>query len=260
MKTIDVAEQPIIAEMLAEMQHIFREQGVEYYLVGAFARDMHLQEGPTYTNTRKTKDIDIAIMLASEQQFYAIKEALLQTGKFASHATETIKLYYQQRIEIDLLPFGEIENEKSETVLNKPQLFVMDVPGFREVQPFATTKTLTNGKLVNVCTLEGIIVLKLFAWADRKERDKDITDIETILRHYLELMDLEEYGQYTDVLELYDTDDADNYQSLVAARIVGRKIKNIMDSAPERKQQLQLILLLRLDMLWQAIRDGMLDE
>lgn len=260
MKTIDATEQPIIAEMLSTMENIFRQQGVEYYLVGAFARDIHLSKGTTYTNTRKTKDIDIAIMLASEEQFYAVKEALLQTQQFTAHPTETIKVYYQQRIEIDLLPFGEIENEKAETVLTKPQTFIMDVPGFKEVQPYVTTRNLGNGQAVNVCSLEGIVLLKLFSWNDRKERDKDITDIQTILHHYLELLDLEEYGRYTDVLELYDTDDADNYQSLVGARIAGRKIKDMLADAPEIRQRIQLILLLRLDMVWQAIRDGMNDE
>jgi predicted nucleotidyltransferase len=259
LKPIDAEEKPIIAEMLAAMENIFRQQEVEYYLVGAFARDMHLSQGLTYTNKRKTKDIDIAIMLASEEAFYNIKQALLQTGQFTAHATETIKLYYQQRIEIDLLPFGAIENEKAETVLTRPQTFIMDVPGFKEVQPYVTTKALENGQSVNVCPLEGIVLLKLFSWSDRKERDKDITDIQTILHHYLELMDLEEYGRYTNVLDLYDTEDADNYQSLVGARIAGRKIRDMLMPAPEINQRVQSILLLRLDRLWQAIRDGMND-
>ncbi len=259
MKPIDAEEKPIIAEMLAAMENIFRQQEVEYYLVGAFARDMHLSQGLTYTNKRKTKDIDIAIMLASEEAFYNIKQALLQTGQFTAHATETIKLYYQQRIEIDLLPFGAIENEKAETVLTRPQTFIMDVPGFKEVQPYVTTKALDNGQSVNVCPLEGIVLLKLFSWNDRKERDKDITDIQTILHHYLELMDLEEYGRYTNVLDLYDTEDADNYQSLVGARIAGRKIRDMLMPAPAINQRVQSILLLRLDSLWQAIRDGMND-
>jgi predicted nucleotidyltransferase len=260
LKTIDAAEQPVIAEMLTLMENIFRQQGVDYYLVGAFARDMHLSEGATYTNTRKTKDIDIAIMLADEEQFYTVKEALLQTGRFTAHTTETIKLYYQQSIEIDLLPFGDIENEKAETVLSKPQLFVMDVPGFKEVQPYITTKALHNGKNVNVCSLEGIILLKLFSWSDRKERDKDITDIETILHHYLELLDLEEYGRYSSVLDLYDTEDADNYQRQVGARIAGRKMAAMLKNTPEIAQRIKTILLLRLDMYWQAMRDGMNDE
>jgi hypothetical protein len=94
----------------------------------------------------------------------------------------------------------------------------------------------------------------------KRERDKDITDIQTILYHYLELLDLEEYGRYIDVLDLYDTDDADNYQSLVGARIAGRKIRDMLAKAPEINQRVKLILLLRLDRLWQAIRDGMNDD
>jgi predicted nucleotidyltransferase len=119
---------------------------------------------------------------------------------------------------------------------------------------------LPNGLQVNVCSLAGIVLLKLFSWNDRKERDKDITDIKIILHHYLELQDLEEYGLYTHVLDLYDPEDVNNYQSLVAARIVGNKISDMLQQAPEVKQRIASILLLRLDSHWQAINDGLNDN
>jgi predicted nucleotidyltransferase len=48
-------------------------------------------------------------MIADEGQFYTIKDALLQTGAFTAHETEAIKLCYKHAIEIDLMPFGDIE-------------------------------------------------------------------------------------------------------------------------------------------------------
>jgi predicted nucleotidyltransferase len=123
---------PAVLGLLAAAEKIFKQFGVEFYLVGALARDIHLSANPAFMPQRKTKDVDIAILLSDEDQFYAIKEAMVNSGDFSVHETEAIKLIYKQSIEIDLLPFGGIENELRETFLHKPRLFVMNVPGFME--------------------------------------------------------------------------------------------------------------------------------
>ena len=103
-----------------------------------------------------------------EGQFYAIKEALLQTGVFTAHETEAIKLFYKQAIEFDLMPFGEIENENRKIRIYKPQLFVMDVPGFKEVFPSAEEIEISNSSRLKVCSLEGLVLLKLIAYDDNR--------------------------------------------------------------------------------------------
>src|ERR1700722_12461617 len=124
-----------------------------------------------------TRDVDIAIFLASEDQFYKIKEALLATGDFVAHERETIKLFYRQAIAVDLLPFGKIENLDRETRIEKPRPFIMSVPGFMEVLP-DVGQVNVKGLTIRAISLEGSVLLKIIANADNPSRTKDITDIE----------------------------------------------------------------------------------
>jgi predicted nucleotidyltransferase len=102
---------------------------------------------------------------------------LLDTGYFKGHNSEPIKLFYKEAIELDLLPFGGIQNEAYETTLHKPKLFVMDIPGFKEALMYTDEIVIDDKLKLNVCSLEGLVILKLFAFADRPDRIKDIVDI-----------------------------------------------------------------------------------
>lgn len=57
---------PVIVKMLKEMERAFRQHGIDFYLVGAMARDIQLSAKPGYGAIRGTKDVDLAILLASE--------------------------------------------------------------------------------------------------------------------------------------------------------------------------------------------------
>lgn len=144
-----------VLEMLAAMEEVMQMFGIEFYLVGAIARDICLSGNPRFAPQRKTNDVDIAVMLKNEEEFYLVKNALLTTGKFTAHETEAIKLYYYEAIELDLMPFGEIENNRRETRLEQPRLFVLDVPGFREIFPDTESYSIDNGYTLKVCPLEG---------------------------------------------------------------------------------------------------------
>ena len=101
------------------------------------------------------------------------------------------------------------------------------MPGFTEVYPFVKDFALENGQIVKVCTMEGIILLKLIAHNDRPQRTKDIVDIEHIIQSYFELYDDDIYMVHYEILVLYDTNDND-YIQLVCARLIGRKMKMML--------------------------------
>ena len=112
-----------VLEMLDAFGKVVNQLGIDFFLVGALARDMRLNGDSKLASKRATKDVDIAILLASEEQFYQVKDALIATGDFVAHEREAIKLFYRQAIEVDLLPFGEIENLDRETRIEKPRPF-----------------------------------------------------------------------------------------------------------------------------------------
>jgi predicted nucleotidyltransferase len=250
---------PSVAEMLKAMEKVFREFDIDFFLVGAAARDIQLSAGKGIAALRKTKDIDIAVMLNDEEQFYTIKDALLATGHFKETANNSVKLIYQEGIEADLLPFGEIENADRELQLNRHTLLVMDMTGFKEVYPFAETIKITNELTLNVCTPEGLIILKLIANNDNPSRTKDISDIEHLLNVYFELHADEIYSEYMDAMDLYDTGNND-YLQLVSARVTGRKIKMILAEHTKTTEHIKTILAKRPLTVWRAMLDGLIDE
>jgi len=249
---------PVVIGMLKEMETVFAAHGVDFYLVGAIARDIQLSQKPGYGAIRATNDIDLAILLASEEQFYEVKNSLLTTGSFTERGSEPIRLLYREAVEVDLLPFGAIENEVRETRIRKPKAFVMDMPGFQEAYA-SVTRFSADGLIVNVCSLEGIVLLKLIAQDDRPSRTKDISDIEHIIHVYFDLFADAIYSDHSDVLELYDTALVD-YLSLVSAQVIGRKMKSLLIHSPQVLKRVEAILQKRPTAAWNAMLAGLTGE
>jgi predicted nucleotidyltransferase len=229
-----------LLEMLKAFGRVLNQYEIDFFLVGALARDIRLSKDPAFAPKRATKDVDIAIMLASEEQFYVVKDALVATGDFTAHDHEAIKLFYKQAIEVDLLPFGEIESVTRETRIEKPQPFILEVPGFKEVLPDAEPLDI-KGFTMRVCSLEGIVLLKIIANADNPSRTKDLTDIEHIVNVYFELNYEKIFLDFADVPELYETNDV-NYLQLVSAQVIGRVIGRLLANSPALHQRILNIL------------------
>ncbi|QEC41635.1 hypothetical protein [Pseudobacter ginsenosidimutans] len=248
-----------VLDMLNAFQKIVQKLEIDFYIVGAIARDIRLSANQGMMPKRQTKDVDIALFISSESQFNQLKEELLATGEFTAHPTEAIKLFFKQSIEVDLLPFGEIENKAREAKLEKPRLFVMDVPGFWEILPYAEAFDINGVEGLKVCTLEGLVLLKLIANDDTPSRIKDITDIEHIVSVYFELCMEDIFSHHADAAELYPTT-ANNYMELAASRIIGRKIRGILDQSEDLQKRILSILNKRTTgELWQAMANGMQD-
>lgn len=245
--------------MLKEMEALFSAFEIDFYLVGALARDIQLSSNPALASIRKTEDVDLAIMIANEKQFYKLKSALIATGNFKAHDRETIKLFYKEAIEIDLLPFGGIESESREIRLTEPKISVLNMPGFKEIYPSVNDIEITSELKVKVCDLEGIILLKLIANDDRPERTKDISDIEHIITVYFDLRGEQIYDDHFDLMQIYSIDNRE-YLQLVAARVIGRKINNFLLESQLLKERLQLILSKRPTNLWKAMLEGLNDN
>lgn len=80
--------------------------GVEYYLIGAQARDFQMLERGIRP-TRGTKDIDFAVMLPEMKAYNELIELLCKSG--FRNVTEPFRLIYDlTSTVVDFLPFGEI--------------------------------------------------------------------------------------------------------------------------------------------------------
>jgi len=249
---------PSVAEMLQAISAILQQHNADYYLVGAMARDIQLSANENCKPARATNDVDLAVMLNHEDQYYAITDQMIASGDFEPSEIKPFKFFYKQSIELDILPFGEIETEERRFELSRYTILSMDMSGFREAFPFANAIQVTHNIMLNVCSLEGLVVLKLIAGNDDISRTKDITDIEQLLTVYYVLNFNDVFNNYIDITDMYNTD-IPAYPQLVSARVIGRKMSVITTAYTETKEKLKTILGKRPVATWKAMLDGLND-
>ncbi|WP_426672097.1 hypothetical protein ACPPVU_12785 [Mucilaginibacter sp. McL0603] len=247
--------QPAIAEMLKAFEATLKKFNIDFYVVGAVARDIQLGE---YITARKTNDVDIAIRVGNEKQYSVLKHALTDSGDFVAHTSEAIKLFYKGAIELDLLPFGDIEDDNREIKLHDPKLFIINMPGFKEVYPFAKEIEFENLGSLKICSLEGLVFLKLMAYGDNPSRTKDIADIDHILINFFDINETAVYNDHYDLMERYPTENRD-YLHLVGAHAIGRQLRKFILKDKSLHDRITKTLQKRPTSLWQAILDGMND-
>ncbi|MEJ2881063.1 nucleotidyl transferase AbiEii/AbiGii toxin family protein [Pedobacter sp. GR22-6] len=251
-------QQPLLG-LLKDVEAALKAYGVDFYLIGAIARDYHLSAHPDLQSFRKTRDVDFAIMLNDAGQFNEIKASLLASGNFEADPQEPVKLFYKHQLEVDLLPFGEIENDKGYVFLQPPNLFTVNFPGFKAVYPFVENVQVDDDFVLKVCPLEGIVILKLIAYDQDLSRAKDIEDISHMVGVYFELADEQIYFEYSDVMDLYDTDHPE-YLNLIAARVIGRKMQAILEGAEELRRMVIGVLQRRAESWASEIVNGLEDR
>src|ERR1039458_1585921 len=92
---------PNIFTLLTEMEAVFRKFGIDYYLAGAFARDIQFQTKNSEKFIRKTDDVDLAVCISHEDRYNEVMDALVATGSFVRDEKEIIKLHYRLGVEVD---------------------------------------------------------------------------------------------------------------------------------------------------------------
>jgi predicted nucleotidyltransferase len=204
---------PYFKESFDCIDEVMQELQIPYYLIGVSAIALELlKEG--IKPSRGTKDIDFAVMISSIKEYEKISAALEKKGfnKVAAPWTFYSEMF---KVAIDLLPFGEIE--ENYTVNFNERYTDLHVLGFSEVLEEAVQVEIEE-KIANIPPLPGMVILKLIAWSDRpEERENDLSDILKIIQHYYQL-------KWDEIVEFhYDTLDKDPFdQLLIAAEVLGR--------------------------------------
>lgn len=255
-ESIEITLAPNILSILHEMEEVFKQFSIDYYIVGALARDIYIETKKRDKAIRKTNDVDIAVYLNNEEKYNELMEALVATGSFKRDEKEIIKLYHKSGLEVDLIPFGEIENKQREVKLTTPKAFTLQMPGFLETFPF--TESVVSGKLtLKTCPVEGLVMLKLISWDDRPQRTHDLTDIENIIEAYFDWNADEIYEQHNDIFDQYDHVATVLWEKLIAAHIIGRKMRLLGAGSPYLLKRVRGILAKRGNPEWKALLNGL---
>ena len=204
---------PYFKESFDCIDEVMQELQIPYYLIGVSAIALELlKEG--IKPSRGTKDIDFAVMISSLNEYDKISDSLSIRG-FKKVAAPWTFYSEEFKVAIDLLPFGEIE--ENYTVNFNERYTDLHVLGFSEVLEESVQVEIEE-KIANIPPLPGMVILKLIAWSDRpEERENDLSDILKIIQHYYHL-------KWDEIVELhYDTLDKDPFdQLLIAAEVLGR--------------------------------------
>jgi predicted nucleotidyltransferase len=104
---------------------------------------------------------------------------------------------------------------------------VMNVVGYEEALAASVPVEMATGLTVNVASLPGLAILKLFAWLDRgRETPKDAQDFVVLLRSYSGAGNQDRL--YTDELALLESAGFD--VDVAGAILLGKDVKKIAES------------------------------
>ncbi len=212
-----------MSEMLAALERGFTKFGIDFYLIGAVARNVWMSGINRIAPRRTTADIDFAVLINDKGIYEQLKEYLISQEDFVPSKDNAFVLI-KDGLEVDLLPFGAIEDENARVTIKGTGYTSVDVPGFKEVYNSGLPQLeLEDGHTFKFSTLPGIVLLKLLAWDDRPEvRRDDIKDISDILNHFFDMHDEEIWSNHHD---LFSDENVDLKH--IAARVMGREMKKI---------------------------------
>jgi predicted nucleotidyltransferase len=225
-----------LIDMFDILENTFKEFNIDYYVIGALARDIIITGKYDISIPRSTRDVDIAVLIPYYKVFDNLKKCLVEKG-FKEHITKGYRLFYNQSIILDLFPFGDIENKDNVVKIYGREIHNLSVFGFNELKGHTEIIEYSANKSFKVTSLPAICVLKLIAWNDRpSDRLKDIDDIVFIISKYFDIYyeDICNYN-YDLLNNIFDPD-------TVSARSLGRDIAGIIISSLKVKDAILNIL------------------
>lgn len=224
-----------LEEILKILNEALSQLGIDFYLIGAIARDIQLSGKHNIVAPRATRDIDIAILVHDQDSY----DQLVRNLQVKFGFTDTDQPYrykYKDGTLVDILPFGQIESEERTVTLQGRKVEKLSVIGFQENHRYTEEVEFDDGFKVNVSSLAGICVLKFFAWGDKPNiRERDIGDINFILSKYNDIHIDEIFDKQSDILGL-------DWDSRIPARLLGRHMAIILNEDHETKETLLALL------------------
>ncbi|QHT55164.1 hypothetical protein GXP71_03045 [Cellulomonas sp. H30R-01] len=206
----------IAALVLAEIQPLADRHSVPLMVVGATARDILAAATVGTQPARATRDVDVAVAVASWAAFRTMASHLTPDGR-ARHR------FRVSGVPLDVVPFGGVETRGR--VLDWGDGTRMSALGLREAHAKAETVLLPGGLEVLVPTVAGLTVLKLCAWSERRlETRRDAVDLQTILDWQTSGPILDAAYDDVAVLESYDFD-----PELASIHRLGRCMAELLD-------------------------------
>ena len=196
---------PLLVELLRKLTDSFSKMDKEFYVIGATARDIVMQQLLDTESKRRTRDLDIAIAIPDWDAFEQVKQSLIVDGFEKSRDMQ--QRFYYGEYELDIVPYGVVAKDDDNIYWPPEEVVAMSVKGFDEVLSEAITVSIDDDFKIKIASLHGLFLLKFNAWLDRNSKtSKDAEDMSFIFSNYF-LANLERKIHQ----EVYDWENFDDY-------------------------------------------------
>lgn len=237
--TSENIEHPLLKPVLEELIPVFQQRNIKFYIIGAVARDIILELNQEKSQ-RVTMDLDIAIAVDHWEDFENLSEDIIALPNFTKDAQQQQRFLYKEKFQVDIVPYGGIKDQNDKIFWPPDKSFAMSVIGFEEAEQNLLSINLDEEITFDIVSLEGVFLLKLFAWKDRFHKtSKDAEDIGFILNNYLNInRDISYAEPYS---KIYDLDD---YTEIKAGAIIlGMKLNEMLVTSPAVKAKIKTLLI-----------------
>jgi predicted nucleotidyltransferase len=215
-------------EVLSLISKTASSLGIQFFVIGATARDIILNNAYNISTIRATMDIDFGVQVSNWESYEKMKDTLLATG-LLTKTKEPHRLLYAESIRIDILPFGPIAEPDQCLSWPPDHEPKMSTIGFEEAYRYSQTVRLTKNPTLDIQVAApcGLALMKLFSWSDSyPNRGRDAQDLALLLKTYIQAGN--EQRLYEDAGDLLEKEDFDYI--LAGARLLGRDMAAIMSS------------------------------
>ncbi|MCJ7485672.1 MAG: nucleotidyl transferase AbiEii/AbiGii toxin family protein [Candidatus Aminicenantes bacterium] len=170
---------------LLELTKVANGLDLNFFIIGATARDIVMEHFYKIKAPRMTNDIDIAVYVAKWEEYNALTDSLLATGMFLKGDQK--QRYIFKDTFLDIIPFGDISGRKNKISWPPEYETILTTVGFMDTYKNSITFRLNSEPVldVKVSTIPGLAILKLLSWNEAyPDRPRDAEDLLFIMRAY----------------------------------------------------------------------------
>lgn len=187
------AERPVDPMTIALLRAVKTACGTleaRFVLAGATARDILFLHLYGITAPTATRDVDVAVCVVDWEFHERLVELLLASGEFRRDPKAQQKLHFHREddaysMQLDLVPFGPVEDPQGAIAWPPDNDIIMNVLGFQEAVDTAQQIDIGESLEVGVVSIPAFVLLKLMAWKDRRAtKNTDASDLLFVMRHY----------------------------------------------------------------------------
>ncbi|WP_446776852.1 nucleotidyl transferase AbiEii/AbiGii toxin family protein [Macellibacteroides fermentans] len=235
---------PLLKDLLKDLSSFFGSINVDFYVIGATARDIILSNLHDLVPERKTDDLDIAIAISDWNQFRSIEENLPKIEGFEKSKELKQRFIYNGIYVVDIVPFGDVAEDDGNIYWPPDETIAMSVWGFPEMADSTINVEIDGEVSIKIASIPGLFILKLVAWRDRHlVGSKDAYDMALLMKNYLDINIERAVEEHYD---LYETDEFD--QVIAGAQLMARDVKLLMRNNEKTLEYLREILVKEIEL------------